>query len=62
MKASDFETAGKRLYGRHGWKTELAGVLGIDRVTIWRYATGKREIPEVVKLSMEALEARRVKG
>ena len=59
MKASDFELAGKSLFGRYGWQTELADKLGIDRTTVWRYATGRRPIPESIKLSLEALEGRR---
>jgi len=41
MKADDFILAGQRLYGRHGWKTQLADTLGMHRGTIARYANGE---------------------
>lgn len=59
MDASQFILAGQRLYGRHGWKSELADNLGLDRTTVWRYAKGDRPIPESVQLALEALLNRR---
>jgi transcriptional regulator with XRE-family HTH domain len=58
MDAEQFSLAGRRLYGRHGWQTELAEKLGIDRTTVWRYAKGHRSIPESVTLALEALQTR----
>lgn len=60
MNASDFEAAGKRLFGRHGWRAELAEALGVHRSTIWHYEKGKRPVPESVALALEALEQRRI--
>lgn len=59
MKTSDFIAAGQRLYGRHGWKTQLAETLGMSRSTIHRYAAGDLRIPDRVALAMAALEAAR---
>ncbi len=58
MTPNQFEETGKRLFGRYAWQGELADALGINRTTIWRYAKGKREVPERVALALEALETR----
>ena len=58
MTASEFETLGKRLFGRSAWQGQLADELKIDRVTVWRYYRGKRPIPEPVALAMQTLLAR----
>jgi len=57
MKADDFILAGQRLYGRHGWKTQLAETLGMHRGTIARYANGELRIPPRVVLALTALDA-----
>jgi hypothetical protein len=59
MKKETFITAGQRLYGKHGWKTQLAETLGMSRATIHRYANGELAIPGRVALAMQALEAAR---
>ena len=58
MNANEFTTQGTRLYGRHGWKSELADALKISRTTVWRYAKGERPIPESVALALETLAER----
>jgi len=55
MDAAQFAALGQRLYGRHGWKSELADKLGLDRTTVWRYARGDRPVPESVRLALETL-------
>lgn len=57
MTAYEFQKAGQALYGRHGWKTQLAEVLGMSRGTITRYAQGTLTVPVRVKLAMDALAA-----
>jgi hypothetical protein len=59
MEKETFITAGQRLYGRHGWKTQLAETLGMSRATIHRYATGDLPVPNRVALAMQAIEAAR---
>ena len=58
MTPTEFTEAGKRIFGRSGWKGQLAEALQIDRATVWRYVNGKRPIPEPVALAMEALAQR----
>lgn len=58
MNATEFIERGKRLYGRHGWKSELADALRINRTTIWRYSKGDRPIPESVALALDTLTER----
>ena len=59
MEKEAFITAGQRLYGKHGWKTQLAETLGMSRATIHRYASGALPVPGRVSLAMQALEAAR---
>ncbi len=59
MEKEAFITAGQRLYGKHGWKTQLAETLGMSRATIHRYASGSLPVPGRVSLAMQALEAAR---
>ena len=55
MNADKFVELGKRLYGRYGWQTELAEILQLSRVTVWRYAHGIQPVPQPVALAMEHL-------
>lgn len=57
MEKDDFTDLGKRLYGKHGWQTQLAETLGMSRSTIHRYAKGDLPVPGRVALAMKALEA-----
>ena len=50
----EFCQAGRKLYGKR-WKSPLARALGVDRVTVWRYAIGALPIPRAVELAMQAL-------
>jgi DNA-binding XRE family transcriptional regulator len=59
MEQTAFIAAGERLYGKHGWQTQLAETLGMSRATIHRYAKGKLPVPGRVALAMQALEAAR---
>lgn len=59
MEKEAFIKAGERLYGKHGWKTQLAQTLGMSRATIHRYAAGDLSVPGRVALAMQALEAAR---
>lgn len=58
MTPEDFITAGRRLFGKSGWRGQLAEALKVDRSTVWRYATGTREIPGSIVLALEALANR----
>lgn len=41
-------------------RMKLAGVLGVDTVTVWRYETGRQPTPPWYLLALEALEMRAV--
>jgi hypothetical protein len=58
MTPEQFQTAAQRIYGKSGWKGQLADALDIHRATIGRYAKGARPIPETVALALEGLMAR----
>ena len=58
MDKTAFIDAATRIFGKSGWRGQLAEALAVDRSTIWRYEKGKREIPETVALAMEALTER----
>jgi hypothetical protein len=57
MTHDEFSAAGARIYGRHGWRTQLATRLGLRRETISRYASGHARIPVAVELALQTLEA-----
>lgn len=54
MKANDLTRAGQAIYGKIGWKGQLAEALGVHRSTITRYLRGA-EIPRSVELAVERL-------
>ena len=54
MTPSEFEKAGKRLFGQK-WKVRMALELDIDPSTIWRYSTGDRPIPKTTSRLLEFL-------
>ena len=56
MTPEAFERAGQRLFGEK-WKSPLSRALGLDYVTIWRYATGQAAIPRVVEIAITGLVA-----
>ena len=45
MKLRELETIASAAYGER-WKQALADDIGITREMIWRYATGRTEIPD----------------
>jgi transcriptional regulator with XRE-family HTH domain len=57
MTHDEFSAAGARIYGLHGWRTQLATRLGLRRETISRYASGHARIPPAVELALQTLEA-----
>lgn len=58
MDSQAFIDAGKRAFGKSGWKSQVADALGVDRTTVWRYISGVRPIPESIAVAMEALQNR----
>jgi predicted transcriptional regulator len=58
MTSAEFIEAGKRIFGKSGWRGQLAEALRIDRATVWRYANGIRPVPESISLALEALANR----
>jgi hypothetical protein len=54
----EFVREGEALFGKR-WKAPLSRALGIDPVTIWRYATGQWPVPLVVELALAGLRHRR---
>ncbi len=61
MTPKELEAVGKRLYGER-WKTPLANAVGVDRVTVARWAKGGHTIPPYVDLAIEALKRRAVEA
>jgi transcriptional regulator with XRE-family HTH domain len=55
MSPVQFCETAKRIFGKSGWKGQVADALQINRSTVWRYANGTSAIPEQVSLAMEAL-------
>lgn len=58
MTPIEFKTSAQRIFGKSGWKGQLAEALCVNRSTIWRYTSGERPIPESVALALEALANR----
>lgn len=56
MSASEFCTAGERLFGPN-WRGPLAKRLKLSSVTVWRYANGYSHIPYTVELALKFIEA-----
>lgn len=52
---------GEALFGKR-WKAPLARALGLDPVTIWRYATGQWPVPVLVELAIKGLQQGRASG
>lgn len=48
MTPAVFSTIGRLLYAAPGWRTALAGDLGVSTRTIARYLDGERQIPDDV--------------
>ena len=48
MTPASLGTIGMLLYSAPGWRTALAGDLGVSTRTIARYLDGERQIPEDV--------------
>ena len=55
MTPKQFENAGIKLFGKHGWKVRMSRVIGRDPSMIWRYATGQAPIPELVAFYVSVL-------
>jgi len=54
MTPLEFERIGKKMYGPHRWRSQLALNLGLNVSTIWRM--GKREdIPHLVEVAVRGL-------
>ena len=56
MTHEQFCASGQRIYGKVGWKGQLAKRLGKRRETISRYANDKLDVPPSIELAMKALE------
>jgi hypothetical protein len=61
MTPEQFRAIGARLYGKVGWRRQLAEALGFHRQTIYRYADGSYAVPLSVQLAMQALQDRQVR-
>jgi len=58
MEKEAFIAAGQAIFGKSGWKGQMAEALGVHPTTITRYVGGS-PIPDVVALAVEALRARK---
>ena len=54
MKAHDLEAAGQRLYGKSGWKHQLAADLDVSRKTIWAWLNNS-PIPRTAQMAIQFL-------
>lgn len=57
MTQDEFIASGQKIFGKVGWKGQLAKRLGRRRETIGRYAQGVAEVPPAIELAMRALES-----
>ncbi len=44
MTGAELQAAAVELYGSENWQDGLAHALGVDRITVWRWATGRSGI------------------
>lgn len=56
MNDIEFCVSAQKIYGKSGWKGQLAKRLGRRRETISRYANGRMPVPPTIELAMRALE------
>lgn len=62
MDKETFIATAVSIYGLSGWQTQLAADLGVNEVTVHRYKTGKRNIPQSIGLALEGIKARKEAG
>lgn len=62
MDKQTFIATAVSIYGLSGWQTQLAADLGVSEVTVHRYKTGKRNIPQSIGLALEGIKARKEAG
>ena len=56
MTPEEFAGAAIKIYGRKGWKTQLARDLGVDPTTIWRIVKREREqVPGPYEVALKGL-------
>ena len=53
MQPSELARLGKKIYG-DGWWLSMAADLGVDRVTVWRWATGRSTISVPTAIAIRA--------
>ena len=52
MKNTEFISAGQTIFGRYGWKGQMAEELGVSRTTITRYCSSTSSIPKATTLAV----------
>jgi hypothetical protein len=60
VSPEEFVREGEALFGKR-WKAPLSRALGLDPVTIWRYATGQWPVPPLVELALVGLKHKRTR-
>lgn len=58
MTPDDIRAAGEKLYGAR-WRAPLAEALGIGRATLWRWTSGRDEIPVKIELAIQQLAVKK---
>jgi len=53
MRQRELVHLGKKIYG-DGWKQKMAKEFGVDRVTIWRWATGRSTISVPIAIALRS--------
>lgn len=61
MKAAELIQLGEAAFGP-GWKAPLARALGYRRETMWRYASGRSDIPLEIAVVIKAVCRKRITG
>jgi hypothetical protein len=60
MEPTEFRRLALRVYGE-GWKDDMAKDFGVDRITIWRWSTGRSTISVPIAIALRSKVRKRRK-
>lgn len=53
MRSRELIHLGKKIYGED-WRTKMAKEFGVDRVTVWRWASGRSTISVPIAIALRS--------